>query len=156
MQYMGHGMIVHHWRTNFQVLAGLAVTEDFDDNNFIPLVGMRSFHGRWYFKLTLPLEAKASYRMNEEFFLYGGAWISGAQYRVRSDTEGEFDVQVIDTRVGGGMYYWLIPDLKLTFEAGALLGNDAYEVKIDGVDGTRESDLENAGYVRFGLGLRLG
>jgi hypothetical protein len=155
MQYLGKALFVHHWRTNVQIIAGVGVTEDFDDNEFIPLLGFRSFHGPWHLSLTLPLEAIASYRWSNELTIFAGGWLSGAQYKVRSESAGEFDVQVRDTRVGAGLDYWVMPDVRFSFEAGALLGNDAFEVKVDGVDGTTEEDLENAGYARFSVGMRF-
>lgn len=156
LQVLGKALLIHHWRTNVQLVGGIGVTETFDNQEAHPLLGFRAFYRNWHFVLTAPLEARATYNLSDRLSLYGGIWLSGSQYAVRSDSGNDFDIQVRDTRIGAGMDLWILPDLRVSVEGGVLTGNDGFKIKSGPAVGETDGDLDDAGYVRFRLSSFLG
>ena len=155
IQVLGRGIMAYRLNAATQLVGGFAVSQDFEDAQLIPLLGLRlmSSDGRVHFILTAPLELKVSYDLDSDFQLYGGGWLSGNQFRVRDVGGEDFDVQVRDARVGLGLMYWIGDHLSLGVEGGAKVW-DEFEFKLEHFD-EFEGELDPGAYVQATIGLAL-
>jgi len=152
----GRGMAVYRWKENRQFLGGLLVSEDFGDTRVIPLFGIRarSTDGRWHTSLTLPVEARLGYFTKGKSEVYGGLWLSGAQYHARlGPADTALDVKVHERRVGLGLNLLLSKKLVVNLEAGTSLGSE-FEFDVPNA-GQFSGGLESAPYLAIGLKGRI-
>lgn len=152
-QVLGSGEFAYSCGNDLMFTAGVSVSEDFDDAAVLPLLGLRYRAGSWFFDVRLPQKAEISYSFTDAVSLYGGGYLSGSQYRVDLGNGEDFDIQLRDQKVGGGLMWWLSDSFRLTVEGGVLVGQDAFEVKVGGRE--FEGDLDEGGYFEVGAGLRF-
>lgn len=154
-QVLGNGMLIYRWHPKLQLIGGVLVSEDYDSQNVLPVLGFRylSDSKRWHWLVTLPTQAQVQYNFTKTARAYGGLTISGQQYHYEGDRGNDFDIQVRDTKLGGGLLFNIGEHLILGAEGGILVGKEALAFKIR--DNEFSGDLNDSPYVQGRLGLRF-
>lgn len=150
----GQGLIAFRINPGTALILGAEYSHRFVDFDFFPIVGLRilSSSGGMHINLTLPTEAEVTFNLSSDFSIYAGAWIDGDRYNVRfGSATDDFDVNIQENRIGGGMYYWLGQHVRLGVEGGALIGSK-FEFEPTNA-GQFKDDLETGPYISASLGL---
>lgn len=143
---------VFQTRRDRQWLFGLAVSEDFDETEIFPLLGMRTSlkGGKLLINATLPLEVRADYLLSYRNRLYAGVWISGDEYHARlGPQDSDLNIQVHERRAGLGIEHSIYNGLQLILEGGYLF-ESKLEFKRPNA-GQFSGDLESSPYFSIGI-----
>ncbi|MCC6934003.1 MAG: hypothetical protein IT292_12265 [Deltaproteobacteria bacterium] len=153
-QFHGEFQFVYRLNPGAAIVAGAAYNEIFDDTPFYPILGVRilSNDGKTHLNITLPTEIKLAYNDTPQTQYYIGGWISGDQYHYEGDL-GDFNIQVRENRVGGGVIQWFNDVVNIQLEAGAQI-NDEFEFETKGTN-LFQNNLETAPYIWVALGFAL-
>ena len=151
------GRVIYEVNPGAQLLIGVRKGYEFDDINLYPLLGFRLIdtEGRLRLSLTLPIEAKIQYRLNDWLDLYSLASVSGREYQLGlapGDQNGS--LTIIERRLAIGMQ--LLPGslFVIQLEVGAGL-DDSLEFELSNSIGSTQRGLDVGAYGSIGIGLSL-
>jgi len=157
IKVFGEGLLVYRLNPGAQLLVGVRSSEDFDDNQVFPIVGLRiqDSDGRFHISLTAPLELKLSFHADKNTEFYGRAWIEGDRFLVeKGPLNLDFDAQFHERRVAVGFRQWLGSYIALTLEVGSSFDSEL-EYKIENPGLFTDGDLDNSFFGAVSLDLAL-
>jgi len=160
LQFKSSAQLV--WRLNpgAQILAGLRLSQDFEDVPIFPFIGLRlqDTEGRLHLSLTFPLEASASLHLDHDSEIFLRAWLEGNEYnlqpRTRYGVSGDVEVYQREQRVSLGYRRWFGRNFAISLEGGATPGS-IFEIKEDNRDDFSQGDLDTAWFASLALDFRL-
>lgn len=146
--------LIYRLNPGAQLIGGVLASEDFEDQEIIPLLGLRliSDDGALHISLTAPKEIQVIYRLDNTTELYAGGWLMGERYRVSLGPDNKkFDIRYQDRRLGLGLVQWLGSNTNIEIEGGYSLSS---ELEFHTPNpGQFSGDLDYAPYLRAQLGF---
>jgi hypothetical protein len=151
--FYNQGILVYRYEPSLELIAGLVSSERFDEIAVFPVIGLRAhaLDNRLHVKITPPVELRLGYSITPGWQVFGGAWLTGNEYRIEEGGRS-FKAQIRNQRIGGGVLYWLNHNWNIHIEAGAAIGSK-FEFEL--ISSNSGKSLEEGFYSSFSLGYAL-
>lgn len=155
-QWFGHGLATFRVREDIFLKAGVAVSQDFEDVDVIPLGGIAwVLNEQFRLDVLLPHRLEASWSPNAGVTtVHVGAYLQGDQYRVHSSAatgKRRVDWQTQEIWASAGLNHRLSDYLSVFGEVGTLIAGD--NKLRDGTSQSYTGALEPSFFFNVGVGL---
>ena len=152
----GESFVVYRPHRGVEVIGGIVSNELFEHLRVYPVVALRlsSPDNLLHLSVTPPVSVRLDLSCTESLNLYSGFFLSGDRYRIKlRDINQQFDVQIQDKRLGGGVLYYLTPHWNVSAESGVTLTNK-FDLKIGDTDFANDRTRSSL-YAFWSLGYAL-